>query len=168
MVVSALALALISQSKPNFPKAPELVGTQWLNTKSPIKLSDRLGKVTIIHFWTFGCYNCKNNLPAVARLTNRYKGLGVVTIGIHTPETEQEKKFENVVVETPRLKIDYPVLFDGEAKNWNNYKQAWWPTLYLVDKKGFVRFQWNGELNYNGKDGEGEASRAIRTLLDEK
>jgi peroxiredoxin len=167
MIVSTLALLAVTQTK-QFPKAPELVGTQWLNTKAPITLADRKGKVTLVHFWTYQCYNCLNNLPAVARLTSRFKGLGVVTLGIHTPETEAEKKFENVVAALPKLKIEYPVLFDGKNENWNNWKQSYWPTLYVIDKKGLVRFQWQGELNYKGQDGEEQAARAVKQLLDEK
>ncbi len=36
--------------------APELVGTSWLNTpkNAPLTLASRKGKVTILHFWTFG------------------------------------------------------------------------------------------------------------------
>jgi len=168
MIVTTLALLTLAQAKPTFPKAPELVGKQWLNTKAPITWAERKGKVTLVHFWTFQCSNCLNNLPAVSRLDSKFKGLGVITIGIHTPETEAEKKFENVVTETPKLKIDYPVLFDGKSENWSKWKQSYWPTLYVIDKNGFVRFQWLGELNYNGKNGEAEAAKAIKLLLEEK
>src|SRR5437867_65976 len=53
--------------------APELTGGPWLNTPpdakgkaSPVTLAARRGKVTIVHFWTFACVNCKANLPAYA------------------------------------------------------------------------------------------------------
>ena len=34
-------------------EAPELTGEPWLNTK-PLTLEGRRGKVTVLHFWTFG------------------------------------------------------------------------------------------------------------------
>src|SRR5262245_32303147 len=75
--------------------APELVGGPWINTpgEKPIKLADLRGKVIIVHFWTFDCINCKNNLPVYSRWEKRFADVSdVALISIHTPELPQERQ----------------------------------------------------------------------------
>lgn len=170
MMLTFLAATLLGQSGqlPFDKVVPELKGTQWLNTEKPITLESRRGKVTLVHFWTFACYNCKNNLPAVKRLTEKFKKDGLVTIGVHTPEIEIEKDFKKVTEQTKKLGIEYPVLFDGELENWKNWKLDCWPTLFVIDKKGRFRAGWRGELNYNDQGGEEKIAKVVAKLLDEK
>lgn len=150
-------------------KAPELVGGPWLNTPGdgPISLALRRGKVTIVHFWTYGCYNCQNNLPAYARWHKQFSGKDVVIVGVHTPETPAERVTANVVRHVKEFKIEYPVLFDQAETNWRRWQQRYWPTVYLVDRQGKIRFRWIGELNYGGKQGEARMAQLVEELLKE-
>ena len=152
----------------NLP-APELVGGPWLNTvgNEPISLASRRGKVTIVHFWTYGCYNCQNNLAAYARWYQQFAGRDVVIVGIHTPETSSERVGANVVRHVKDFKIEYPVLLDQSETNWRRWQQRYWPTVYLIDRKGKVRFRWIGELNYGGKQGEARMAKLVEDLLRE-
>jgi len=149
--------------------APELVGGPWLNTPGdqPVSLASRRGKVTIVHFWTYGCYNCQNNLAAYARWYQQFAGRDVVIVGIHTPETSSERVGANVVRHVKDFKIEYPVLFDQSETNWRRWQQRYWPTVYLIDRKGKVRFRWIGELNYGGKQGEASMAKLVEDLLRE-
>jgi hypothetical protein len=52
--------------------APEPATGHWLNSE-PLKLKDLRGRVVLIEFWTFGCYNCRNTLPFVKRWHDRYR-----------------------------------------------------------------------------------------------
>jgi len=150
-------------------KAPEFVGSTWMNLgdKKPFSLADRKGKVTIVHFWTFACENCQHNLPAYERLLQKYAGKDISWVGIHTPEIEIEKKDENVKEAIAKWKIHFPVLVDKDGTNWKRWKQSMWPTIYVIDKAGYVRFQWQGELGWKGADGEQQVAKAIEKLLKE-
>lgn len=150
-------------------KAPELVGTNWLNLgdKKPFTLAERKGKVTIVHFWTFACENCQHNLPAYERLLQKYGSKDVAFVGIHTPEIEIEKKEENVKDAIVKEKIHFPVLVDRDGTNWKRWKQSMWPTIYVIDKAGYVRFEWQGELAWKGAKGEEDVVSAIEKLLKE-
>ena len=151
-------------------QAPELVGGPWLNTPNgaPITLASRRGKVTVVEFWTFGCSNCRANLPAYAKWHQQFQNKGVEIIGVHTPEFDWEKNVENVKAQLQKLKIDYPVLIDNQNKNWRNWNQHYWPTVYLVDKAGNVRAKWEGELDSNGAGGTARLTKQINQLLAEK
>jgi len=159
----------LEQPTPLNLAAPEFVGGPWLNTPDdgPISLAARRGKVTIVHFWTYGCYNCKNNLPIYERWHRQFVGRDVVIVGVHTPETSSERVEANVVRHVKDFKIEYPVLFDQSGTNWGRWQQRYWPTVYLIDRKGKVRFRWIGELNYGGKQGEARMGQLVENLLRE-
>jgi thiol-disulfide isomerase/thioredoxin len=146
---------------------PALTGeaSLWLNTEKPITFEK--GKVYVVHFWTFSCINCKRNLPSYERWYKRF-GKDVTFIGVHTPETESEKKFENVKEAVKKNDIKYPVLFDPKSENWKRWQQQWWPTVYLIDKQGRVRYYWMGELEWQGAGGDGKMRNFLTQLVNEK
>lgn len=150
--------------------APELRGNEWLNVPPGTRLSlaDRKGKVTLVHFWTFDCINCQRNLPFYAAWEKRFGARGLGIIGIHTPETERERETRNVERKVKELGITYPVLLDTKEENWRLWQQHVWPTIYLIDKRGRVRFMWEGELEYHGAGGNEKVTRWIETLLNEE
>lgn len=173
--MNALLIALALQGgatapapSDKFPTAPILSGTEWLNTKDAEVAAKYKGRITLVHFWAFACGNCKNNLPAIQRLTEKFAKQGVVTIGIHTPEIEIEKKVENVQKAIDKHKITYPVLVDGDYKMWKAFGTQWWPTLYIIDQNGKARWYAAGELNYGERKGEVEAEKVIESLLKRK
>jgi len=149
--------------------APELIGDSWLNLPKGTKLSlvSRKGKVTVLHFWTYGCINCKRNLPAYQRWQKAFAAKGVVVIGIHSPETEAERDPTNVAKQVKELGITYPVLLDAELKNWNRWQQRVWPAVCLIDKRGWARYAWEGELEWRGAGGEAKMTQLIEGLLKE-
>jgi thiol-disulfide isomerase/thioredoxin len=150
--------------------APELVGSQWINIPDhrPLRLADRKGKVTILHFWTLGCINCKHNLPAYNRWASQFANKDVAIIGIHTPETPGEANIANVRAAVRKDGITYPVLVDSDGKNWKRWNQQFWPTVYLIDKHGNLRYRWEGELEYDNQDGIRKMTMLVDTLLNEK
>src|SRR5262249_45754347 len=70
-------------------KAPDIASQTWLNS-DPIHLSDLKGKVVMVEFWTFGCYNCRNVEPYVKKWHQKYADQGLVVIGVHSPEFSYE------------------------------------------------------------------------------
>jgi thiol-disulfide isomerase/thioredoxin len=140
--------------------APNFVGIDnWLNS-GPLTISDLRGKVVLVDFWTYGCYNCVNTLPRVARLYDTYKDKGLVVIGIHTPEFPFEKSTGNVQAAIKRHGIHYPVAQDNEFATWNAYGNEYWPAQYIVDQSGKIVFEHAGEGQYD------EIERVVRKLLD--
>lgn len=165
------AIALAQQSPLVHKQAPELSGKQWINTSEGANaktvIADRKGKVTVVHFWTFACINCKRNLPSYDRWHEKFSPQGVEIIGVHTPELDIEKDFRNVESQVRKLGIEYPVLFDPDYRNWNRWRQQYWPTAYVIDKSGVIRAAWVGELNHGGQQGEAKMAAVIEKLLAE-
>jgi thiol-disulfide isomerase/thioredoxin len=141
--------------------APELATGDWINSE-PLKLKDLRGRVVLIDFWTFGCYNCRSTLPYIKGWHDRYRDKGLTVIGVHSPEFDFEKKPENLRREVDSLGIHYPVVSDNDYKTWDDYNVGAWPTVFLLDKQGSIRWMHVGEGNYD------EAERLIQKLLAEK
>ena len=57
--------------------APEITGQTWLNA-APTRLAELKGKVVLVEFWTFGCYNCRNVEPHVKEWRAKYADQGLV------------------------------------------------------------------------------------------
>ncbi len=134
--------------------APELTGNLWLNLPkgAQLSLASRKGKVTILHFWTFDCINCKHNLPAYNRWQKGFADKNVLVIGVHTPETETERNPANVARKLKELGISYPVLVDSDRDNWKRWQQRVWPTVYLIDKHGMVRYGCRANSNTRARE----------------
>ena len=107
-------------------------------------------------------------MPSYGRWQKRFEKEGVQIIGIHTPETDSEKVTANVEKRIKELGITYPVLIDKDGQNWKRWQQQWWPTVYLIDKKGIGRYRWVGELDWKSAGGEAKLADRIQELLSEK
>jgi thiol-disulfide isomerase/thioredoxin len=142
-------------------EAPELARDEWINSPR-LSLRDLRGKVVLLEFWTFGCYNCLNTLPHIKKWYDTYSGIDFELVGIHTPEFDREKGIESVGRKVAQLGIEYPVVTDNDYATWTRYHQQYWPTLYLVDKRGIVRYVHIGEGNY------AETERQIASLMAEE
>ncbi len=127
--------------------AAEIHGKQWLNS-TPLTLAQLKGKVVIVEFWTYGCYNCVNVEPYIKQWYGRYKDKGFEVIAVHSPEFRRERNLDNVRSYIERKEIRYPVVIDNNFAIWRRYKNRYWPTLYLIDKQGQIRYRSIGEGRY--------------------
>ena len=141
--------------------APELATGDWINSE-PIRLKDLHGRVVLIEFWTFGCYNCRNTVPYVKNWDARYREKGLTIIGVHSPEFDEERKVENLRRAVASLGISYPVVTDNDYQTWKAYNVEAWPTLFLLDKRGQIRWKHVGEGAYD------ETEQLIQQLIAEK
>jgi hypothetical protein len=92
----------------------------------------------------------------------------VTVIGVHTPETEGEENIEAVRKKVKDNGIKYAVAVDSQGKTWAAWGNRWWPSIYLIDKKGNVRYHWDGELNGNKVKGEEIMRQKIKEMVAEK
>ena len=148
--------------------APEVTGiTAWLNTE-PLTLADLKGKVVVLHFWTHGCINCIHNYPHMKAWHEQFSEKGVTVLGVHTPEFETEKNVERIKKKAKEYDLKFPIAVDNAAKTWKAWNNGWWPCVYLIDKKGIVRYGWAGELNSKNVQGERLMRAKIEELLKEE
>ncbi len=163
--------------------APELAAGEWLNTPHQIRLADWRGRAVVVDIWDFTCLNCLLTLPYLAAWHRSFRSLPVSFLGIHSPEFAFARDKHQVAAAVRRLGVEYPVLLDNDYRNWEAFANRYWPTLYLIDAQGYLRYQHAGEGAYAeieatlvglaveaarlGGQAAGEAPRPIGVLRDE-
>ena len=100
-------------------------------------------------------------IPSLRGWHDKYSQQGLAIIANHYPEFGYEAELDNLKAAIDRLQIPYAVAQDNEGKTWRAYRNRYWPTLYLIDKRGDIRYQHIGEGGY------AETEAAIQALLAE-
>ena len=138
--------------------------SDFVNTGGqPIKIADYVGeKVILLDVMTYSCINCQRTFPYVTAWYEKYKGLGFIVIGIHTPEFAFEKNKKNVEEAMKKFGINFPVVLDNDYSTWNVYGNRYWPRKYLIDIYGNVVYDHIGEGAYE------ETEEKIQELLRER
>ena len=136
----------------------------FINTDSkPITIGEFVGqKVALIDFWTYSCINCQRTTPYLNAWYEKYKDMGLVIIGIHTPEFEFEKDYHNVKTAVEKFGIQFPVVLDNDYSTWTAYRNQYWPRKYLIDIDGYIVYDHIGEGAYE------ETEKKIQEALSER
>jgi hypothetical protein len=91
----------------------------------------------------------------------KYQAQGLVIIGVHASEFTYERDATKFTIATKALNIPYAVALDNGFENWNAFNVWAWPSKYILDKQGQIRFTHVGEGTY------AESEQAIVSLLNE-
>lgn len=150
-----------------FPLAPELIDNGNWVVGDATELSKLKGRVVLVHFYAFQCHNCVANFGHYNRWHEELSSKGVTVIGIQTPETTPERNVELVRNAAKEKGFQFPVLVDPNRDNWDAWGNTLWPTVYVVDKNGYIRSWWQGELNWQGATGDKTIESLVEKLLAE-
>ena len=150
------------EGTPNEPSLPQAgpQGPVWINS-NPLTMAGLRGKVVLIDFWEYTCINCIRTFAENKRWYQRYHADGFEIIGVHDPEFDIAYSPDNVRVAVKRFGLPYPIVVDTGFRIWNSYHNSTWPSRFLVDAKGVVRFHRDGE------GGDSAFEEAIQKLLVE-
>ncbi len=132
----------------------------WINSP-PLSMSKLRGKVVLIDFWEYTCINCIRTLAENKKWYERYHPYGFEIVGVHDPEFDIAYPVRNVKAAVKRFGLPYPVVVDDWFSIWTAYHSSSWPNRFLVDAKGYIRY------NRIGEGGDSAMERAIQKLLKE-
>ncbi|HEC23239.1 MAG TPA: redoxin domain-containing protein [Chloroflexi bacterium] len=144
---------------PKTVRMPEFAPGEWLNTEQPLSRERLRGQVLLVDFWDYTCINCIRTLPYVTTWHARYADKGLTVIGVHAPEFRFARDRSQIEAAIARYGIRYPVLLDNEYRTWDRFANRAWPTKYLIDAEGYIRYRQQGEGFYQ------ETERAIQAAL---
>ena len=140
-------------------RAPE-IGRVWLNS-TPLSFRQLRGRVVLVDFWDYTCVNCIRTLPYVQSWHERYRDKGLTVIGVHTPEFTFAQYESNVERGIREFGLTYPIVIDSNREIWKAFANRYWPTKYLLDKDGYLRW------GHFGEGGYAECEQVIQELLRE-
>jgi thiol-disulfide isomerase/thioredoxin len=146
---------VLQQQMPSLGRA-----NAWLNSH-PLSAAELRGKVVLIDFWTYTCINWRRTLPYVRAWADKYRDHGLIVVGVHTPEFSFERDVDNIRRAAREQHVDYPIAVDSDYAVWNAFDNHYWPAVYLVDARGYIRHTQFGEGDYE------RLEREIQQLLAE-
>lgn len=128
------------------------------STGENIKLSELRGNVVMVNFWASWCGPCRQEMPILQQLYDRYQDMGFVLLGVNVDE--ESALADKMLKDIP---VNFPVLYDNENSVSKQYQVKAMPSTFMVDRDGTIRF-----LHKGYKPGyEDDYQQQIRTLLRE-
>ena len=132
--------------------APEFpTDLDWINVDNPLTMSGLVGKIVIFDFWTYGCINCLHVIPVLEQVEQKFAD-EVVVIGVHSAKFETEGQTENLRQVVQRYGIHHPVINDNAFEVWRSYDARAWPTIAIVDPRGYWVIRQAGEIPFETFD----------------
>ena len=122
LLVASLFILLPSQGralsvvKP-LPEFTHNAPVDWLNS-SPIRVESLRGKVVLIDFWTFECWNCYRSFPWLNELEGKFSNREFMVIGVHSPEFARERDRAAVAAKVKEFGLQHPVMIDNDFSYW--------------------------------------------------
>lgn len=125
--------------------APPLPSDTHTLDGQPLSLAALRGRVVLLHFWTFGCANCGRMLPRYSEWDEKLRARGLSVVGVHTPEEDFERDQTALRTFVAQHALVWPIVVDADEAIWTRYHVAAWPTIVLIDRRGFVRDTFVGD-----------------------
>jgi peroxiredoxin len=123
-----------------------------------IKLSELRGQVVMVNFWASWCGPCRQEMPLLQQLFDRYQSLGFSLLGVNVDEDRAAA--DKMLSDVP---VSFPILYDDRSKVSKQYQVKAMPTTIMVDRDGRIRY-----LHKGYKPGyEEDYQQQIRELLRE-
>jgi len=134
--VLAFSTAAISAKEMNQP-APDFT-LKSLSGKN-LRLSELSGQVVLLNFWASWCAPCREEMPLLNDLHNKYSALGFTVLGVNVEE--QTDKAVSYIAGRP---VDFAILLDNKNIVSSQYKVIAMPTTVLIDRNGTMRYLHQG------------------------
>jgi peroxiredoxin len=157
-LLCVLGLLVISVVKAEMIDSPAPDFTLKSRTGENIKLSELRGEVVMINFWASWCAPCRQEMPLLEVLYEKYGDLGFVLLGINVEE--DSTKADELLKEIP---VTFPVLYDNKNEVTKLYNVVAMPSTVIIDRDGKMRFLHRGYLpGY-----EEEYAKQVKALIRE-
>jgi len=144
----AIAVAAPAQATPA-PSKPAPDFTLRVMNGPNLRLQEQRGKVVLVNFWATWCGPCREEMPQLNSLYEKYKASGFVLLGVNVDEDVR-----NVNTVVGQLGVKFPVLLDTDKQVSKLYELSAMPATVLIDREGKVRYLHRGyhkgyELTYD-------------------
>jgi len=131
LATSAVSAGLKQANAPDF--------TLKSSSGENLRLSEYRGDVVLINFWASWCGPCRQEMPILSELHDKYQALGFTVLGVNVEaDTAKAKK---LLKDTP---VSFPVVFDSESVVSKQYDVVAMPSTVLVDRDGNMRYLHKG------------------------
>ncbi|MBX2858354.1 MAG: TlpA family protein disulfide reductase [Cellvibrionaceae bacterium] len=135
--LSGLSASLSSHALDLKGKAKDF--TLKSNSGRNIRLSEMRGKVVMINFWAHWCGPCRQEMPHLEKIYQRYKDAGFTILGVH--QDSDPKTADKVLNDIP---VSFPILYDTTSKVSETYNVSAMPSTVFIDCDGNLKYLHRG------------------------
>ena len=150
LLIGTVNAANVQGKAPNF--------TLKSNTGKNIKLSELRGQVVLLNFWASWCGPCRQEMPLLEQLQQRYSALGFTVLGVNVEEDPGKAK--TLLKDIP---VSFPILFDTQNIVSKQYQVSAMPSTVMIDRNGNMRYLHKG---YKPGD-EAQYKKWVKQLIKE-
>jgi peroxiredoxin len=104
-----------------------------------LRLAEQRGRVVMVNFWATWCGPCKQEMPQLNRLYDKYRDAGFLLLGVNIDEDPAR-----AAAVAARLDLRFPVLLDADKSVSRAYDLGTMPSTVLIDRDGRVRYVHKG------------------------
>ncbi len=104
-------------------------------TGQMVALTDYQGKVVLLNFWASWCPPCLHEMPSMTRLKSQLNTQPFDILAVNLAEQPQD--FADFLQQNP---VNFPVLLDPKGQAIKDWRIMAYPTTYLIDKQGQIRY----------------------------
>ncbi len=123
------------------------------------RLEDYRGEVVLINFWASWCPPCVHEMPSMQLLEDELRDEGFRILAVNLGEDKDTiRRFIEDEVQT-----EFTILLDPEQDSLDDWRAMAYPTSYVVDRKGRLRYYLFGAIEWT----EPGVIDQIRDLLDD-
>ena len=112
-------------------------------------LVDYTGEVILLNFWATWCMPCRQEMPAMERLWQRYKNKGLVVLGVSNDDAEKRRRVATFV---KKVDLSFPILLDTKSLVSDLYGVSGIPVSYLISRDGIVLAKIVGTREWDSQD----------------
>lgn len=140
-------LGFLMEVLPRKFRAPDLRSEYWFNG-DPVSFEDLRGYPILVHFWDYTSLSSLRQIPYINEWHRRYADIGLWVFGVHSPVFPFARDPAVIRRAIERLEIRHPVVMDNDFFLWGLFRNSMWPSRYLIDREGFIRYVHSGEGVY--------------------
>ena len=151
-------MALAAAATPLAPSTPAPDFTLRTADGRNLRLQEQRGQVVMVNFWATWCGPCRQEMPHLNKLYEKYRSSGFVLLGVNVDDDTTQ-----AAGVASKLGVTFPVLPDADKRVSRQYDLSAMPSTVLIDRDGRVRYLHRGYQN----GFENTYDRQIRELLKE-
>src|SRR5690606_3275578 len=132
-------------------EAPEFAAMTLDAQPREMSLAEHEGKLVLLNIWATWCGPCRQEMPSIERLHQRFANHGLQVIAVSIDNAGMEQTIGDFVDE---LDLTFQILHDPMNRISTRYQVTGYPETFLIDRDGVIRKKVIGEADWSSPENQ--------------